>query len=74
MHTKHMQNVYKMYPTYRQTFAYILHANLKKTVAAKFFIQKVYKGLSKCWITFCTHFVYILYKSFSIRKKRHHQN
>ena len=37
MYTKCMQNVYKMYTTFRQTFVY----KIKRTMAAKF-VYKMY--------------------------------
>ena len=57
--------VYKLYPTFRQTFVYILYTKCIPNVSIQnvshistnFCIQNVYKSLSKCGI----HFVYILY-------------
>ena len=57
MYTKCIQNVYKMYTTFRQTFVYVLYT-------AKFCIQNVYKNLLKCGIHFVyKYFVCILHTS-----------
>ena len=66
MYTKCIQNVYKMYNTFPQTFVYILYTKLKELwqlILHTKYIQKfsenvVYK-----------HFVYILYTSILIYKK-----
>ena len=66
MHTKYIQNVYPI-----STNLCIHFVNrIKRTMAAKFFIQSVCKSLSKCAIHFVyKYFVYILYTSILIYKK-----
>ena len=50
MYTKCMQNLYKMYPTFRQTFVYILHTKLKE-------LWQLYTKCIGYWDTFCIHVV-----------------
>ena len=69
-----IQNVYKMYNIFQQTFVYILYTTSKKTTPAKYCTQNVYKSLLTCGIHFVykslskygihfvyKHFVYTLY-------------
>ena len=52
----YIQNVYKMYPTFQQTFVILYTSYICKwAMAAKYCIQNIYKSLVKCGI----HFVYI---------------
>ena len=63
MYTKCIQNVYKMYTTFRQTFVYILYRKSKELCQLNFVYKMYrYKRLSKCGIHFvCKYCVYILY-------------
>ena len=45
-----IQNVYKMYTTFRQTTHFVY--KIERTMAAKFCMQNVYKSLLKCGIRF----------------------
>ena len=45
-----IQNVYKMYTTFRQTMHFVY--KIERTMAAKFCMQNVYKSLLKCGICF----------------------
>ena len=53
MYTKCIQNVYHIFANLCIDFV----CKIKRTMPAKFYIQNLYKSLSKCGI----HFVYILY-------------
>ena len=63
--------VYKMYPTFRQTFVYILCTNFSWHSSFDFVYKmytKVCGNVGYILYTFCIHFVYILY-NFCIQKK-----
>ena len=68
-----IQNVYKIYTTFRQTFVYLLYIKSKEICQLNFVyknIQNVYKSLWKCGIHFVhKHFVHILYTSILSYKK-----
>ena len=53
MYTKCIQDAYEMYPTFRQTFVYILYTKLKELWQLKF-VNKMYTKV-------CRHVVYILH-------------
>ena len=56
--TKFMQNVYKMYPTLRQTFVYIFHTKFEELWQLNLFTKSIEKFV-EMWDTFCIGFVYI---------------
>ena len=62
MFTKCIQDIYKMYPTFRKTFVYILHTKLKELWQLKF-VYRIYKkacrNVGYFLDTFCIHFVHM---------------
>ena len=56
--TKFMQNVYKMYPTLRQTFVYIFHTKFEELWQLNF-VFKIYRkvcgNVEYILYTFCIH-------------------
>ena len=63
MYTRCVQNVcIQIYPTFRQTFVYILHTKLAVTVLLILFTKCIQKFV-EIWYIFCIHFVCILHIS-----------
>ena len=63
MYAKCIQNVYKMYTTFRQTFVYILYTKSKELCPLILYAKCIQKFVDM-WYTFCIqifwiHFVYI---------------
>ena len=58
MYTKCIQNVYKMYTTFRQTFVYIVYTKLKELWQLVLYTKCIQKFV-KMWYTFCIQTVFI---------------
>ena len=57
-----MQDAYKVYPTFQQTFIYILYAKLKELWQLRFVYKmytKVFQNMGYILCTSCIHFGYI---------------
>ena len=61
VYTKCIHDVYKLYPTFQQTFAYILYTKLKELLQLNFVYKmciKVCQKVGYIFYTFCIHFLY----------------
>ena len=64
MYTKCIQDIYKMYPIFRQAFVYVLFTNFNcYYIVLLIFHTKCIQKFVEMWDTFCIHLVYILYTS-----------